>query len=111
MATPKQPQDHKAKIEKAKETDITIVVDGEEISVRGFIVTVHETTVEVEKDAVQSWDFAEAASDHDIVRMARLILGDRYAEIRDSFRDARGRADIKKLSELVGAIVEALPNS
>lgn len=108
--TAKQPQDHKKKVEHAKETDIVITVDGEELTVRGYRVEVGDETVEIEKDAL-SWDFAEAASDKDIVRMARLVLGDRYEEFRDGFRNSRGRVDVQEFSEFIGEIVEKLPNS
>lgn len=111
MATPKAPQDHKAKVETAKETDIVIKVDGKDVTVRGYRVTVDDVTVDVEKDAVQSWEFAEAASDQDIVRLARIALGDSYQRVRDSFRDERGRVAITPLAEFVNGVIGALPNS
>ncbi|MFJ6429713.1 hypothetical protein [Microbacterium maritypicum] len=118
MAAPKKPQDHKPKSPKAEKIKISIGEDDDAREVEGFRITVNEITVEVEKDALNDWEFLEDVADLQngdgakSVSMSRRLFGDQYNTVKENFRDEKtGRVSSADFQEFVQAVLEAVPNS
>ncbi|MBE7953620.1 hypothetical protein ILP86_04710 [Microbacterium sp. R1] len=118
MAAPKKPQDHKPKSPKAEKIKISIGEGDDAREVEGFRITVNEITVEVEKDALNDWEFLEDVADLQngdgakSVSMSRRLFGDQYNTVKENFRDEKtGRVSSADFQEFVQAVLEAVPNS
>lgn len=124
MAAPKKPQDHKPKTPKAEKIKIALpdgVDENDEPKTRevdGFRITVNEIMVEVEKDALNDWEFLEDVADLQngdgakSVSMSRRLFGDEYNAVKENFRDEKtGRVSSADFQEFVQAVLEAVPNS
>lgn len=109
---PKQPQDHKPKVEK-----ITVKIGDREVP--GQRVVVKGITLEIPDEALDDWELLEdiAALDekqgHRLPSVLRRLVGDRYGEIIESLRSTEtGRVSIEAGADFVKATMEALaPNS